>query len=168
MVPPTVGCIVSHLVIKTSLQRHSCWSIQPNVDKSLTETLFTDNSRYVKLIIIASYHARFASRKYTAPVVWWLRKGATLLLMKPQPSRTHSLVLLPMKLTVALFSRQFLMELVVVSRFICKISIDAQVSGKHYCNQSRKGPVHHHCHHLPEQQHQGLWLLCSTQRDPKY
>lgn len=91
-----------------------------------------------------------------------------LILMKPQPSRTHSMVLLPMKLTVALFSRQFLMKLVVASLLICKIHIDAQVSEKHYCNQSRTGPMHHHCHHLPEQQLQGLWLLCSTQRDPKY
>lgn len=69
MVPPAVGCLVSYLLIKTSPQRHSFKSIQPNVDKSLTETLFTDNSRYDKLIIIASYYARFASRKYTAPVV---------------------------------------------------------------------------------------------------
>lgn len=80
----------------------------------------------------------------------WLRKGATLILMKPQPSQTHSMILLPMKLTIALFSRQVSDEVGSCSLLICKAHIDAQVSGKYCCNQSRTGPTHHHCHHLPD------------------
>lgn len=95
----------------------------------------------------------------------WLRKGAILILMKPQPNRTHSMVLLPMKLTVALFLRQFLMKLLVASLLICKAHIDAHVSGKNYCNQSR-GPIT--ATTSLSNSIKGSWLLCSTQRDPKY